>query len=157
MNEIAIPLYIPIKNNEVDYESLTNLINEINDFNVLIGDYNLNNLSEIDYINVYLYLNIINTSNTYYLNKKIKDPLIKNIDKEFNILPLGNIFPNEIKEHLINKKLNVKDQTLIEYLELFNNIIKNDKHKIEYILIKKKIINKSNYVNIDNLLGINEL
>ena len=32
MKEIAIPLYIPIKNNEVDYESLTNLINEINDF-----------------------------------------------------------------------------------------------------------------------------
>ena len=51
----------------------------------------------------------------------------------------------------------MKDNTLIEYLELFNNIIKNDKNKIEYILIRKKIIYKSNYVNIDNLLGINEL
>lgn len=157
MKEIAIPLFIPLKNNEIDYQSLKNLINEINDYNILIGDYNLNNLSDEDYLTVYLYINIINPNNNYYLNKNIKDSLINNVSKEYYILPLGNVFPSEIKEYIINKKLDVKDNTLIEYLELFNNIIKNDKNKIEYILIKKKIINKSNYVNIDNLLGINEL
>jgi hypothetical protein len=157
MKEIAIPLFIPLKNNEIDYQSLKNLINEINDYNILIGDYNLNNLSDEDYLNVYLYINIINPNNKYYLNKNRNDSLINNVSKEYYILPLGNVFPSEIKEYIINKKLDVKDNTLIEYLELFNNIIKNDKNKIEYILIKKKIINKSNYVNIDNLLGINEI
>ena len=58
MKEIAIPLFIPLKNNEIDYQSLKNLINEINDYNILIGDYNLNNLSDEDYLNVYLYINI---------------------------------------------------------------------------------------------------
>ena len=55
MKEIAIPLFIPLKNNEIDYQSLKNLINEINDYNNLIGDYNLNNLIDEDYLNVYLY------------------------------------------------------------------------------------------------------
>ena len=59
MKEIAIPLFIPLKNNEIDYQSLKNLINEINDYNVLIGDYNLNNLSDEDYLTVYLYINIL--------------------------------------------------------------------------------------------------
>ena len=68
MKEIAIPLFIPLKNNEIDYQSLKNLINEINDYNILIGDYNLNNLSDEDYLNVYLYINIINPNNKYYLN-----------------------------------------------------------------------------------------
>lgn len=158
MKEIAIPLFIPLINNEVDYLSLKNLINEINNFKVLIGDYNLNNLSDTEYLNVYLYINIINPNNEYYLDKNIKDTLIKNVNNnDYYILPLGNVFPNEIKEYIINKKLEVNDKHLIEYLELFNNIIKNDKNKIEHILIRKKIINKSNYVNIDNLLGINEL
>ena len=35
MKEIAIPLFIPLKNNEIDYQSLKNLINEINDYNIL--------------------------------------------------------------------------------------------------------------------------
>ena len=65
MEKLTIPLYIPKKNNELDYEGLMNIINDIDDCNILIGDYNLNKLSDLDYIKTYLFLNIIDQRNKY--------------------------------------------------------------------------------------------
>ena len=50
MEKLTIPLYIPKKDNELDYQGLMNIINDIDDCNILIGDYNLNKLSDLDYI-----------------------------------------------------------------------------------------------------------
>lgn len=161
MKKLVIPLYIPLKKEKVDYESLKNIIDSIEHSIILIGDYGLNSLNEIDYINIYLYLSIINQSNEYYYEKEYDDKLIKNLkvdDKKHYVSILGNIFSNELNEYLANEENGVIDQSLNEYLKIFNKVIKNDgKDKIEYILLKKKKINNKQYKEIDNLIGINEL
>jgi len=162
MKKLVIPLFIPIKNNHIDYDSLKNIINDIEESIVLIGNYDLNNLSDNEYINVYLYLNVINRKNEYYTENDYNDPLIQCFKDKTNnyyvIDKLGNILSNEINEYLLNIELNVNDRSLNNYLKMFRNIVnKNEKELIEYILIKKKKINVKTYKDIDNLLGINEI
>ena len=40
-------------------------------------------------------------SNYRMFRKNVKDSLINNVSKEYYILPLGNVFPSEIKEYII--------------------------------------------------------
>jgi len=160
MRKLTIPLYIPEKNNEIDYDSLINIINEIDDCNILIGNYNLNKINDLKYINVYLFLSIIDKRNTYYLEKDYKDSILKvykeNEKDYINIL--GNIIPNEIKEYLENIDQNIDNKILNKYIKIFNKIIiDNEKNVIEYILTKQNKINTSKYKEIDNLLGFKEL
>lgn len=161
MNKLVIPLYIPTKSNKVDYESLKNIVDDIENSSILIGDYGLNNLSDNDYIEVYLYLNVVDHKNEYYTEKNYNDPLIKYFKNENNnyvITKLGNVLSNEINEYLLNQELKVVDKILNNYLKIFRNIInKNEKKYIKYILVKKKKIIKDTYKDIDNLLGINEI
>jgi len=160
MRKLTIPLYIPEKNNEIDYDSLINIINEIDDCNILIGNYNLNKINDLKYINVYLFLSIIDKRNTYYLEKDYKDSILKvykeNEKDYINIL--GNIIPNELKEYLENIDQNIDNKILNKYIKIFNKIIiDNEKNVIEYILTKQNKINTSKYKEIDNLLGFKEL
>lgn len=160
MRKLTIPLYIPEKNNEIDYDSLINIINEIDDCNILIGNYNLNKMNDLKYINVYLFLSIIDKRNTYYLEKDYKDSILKvykeNEKDYINIL--GNIIPNELKEYLENIDQNIDNKILNKYINIFNKIIiDNEKNVIEYILTKQNKINTSKYKEIDNLLGFKEL
>lgn len=160
MRKLTIPLYIPEKNNEIDYDSLINIINEIDDCNILIGNYNLNKINDLKYINVYLFLSIIDKRNTYYLEKDYKDSILKvykeNEKDYINIL--GNIIPNELKEYLENIDQNIDNKILNKYINIFNKIIiDNEKNVIEYILTKQNKINTSKYKEIDNLLGFKEL
>jgi len=160
MRKLTIPLYIPEKNNEIDYDSLINIINEIDDCNILIGNYNLNKINDLKYINVYLFLSIIDKRNTYYLEKDYKDSILKvykeNEKDYINIL--GNIIPNEFKEYLENIDQNIDNKILNKYIKIFNKIIiDNEKNVIEYILTKQNKINTSKYKEIDNLLGFKEL
>ena len=95
MKKLVIPLFIPTKFNKVDYDSLKNIILDIEDSIILIGDYELNNFTEVDYIKVYLFLCIINPLNEYYLEKNQTDKLIKNFMYNSNdhyISKIGNIF-----------------------------------------------------------------
>lgn len=160
MRKLTIPLYIPEKNNEIDYDFLINIINEIDDCNILIGNYNLNKMNDLKYINVYLFLSIIDKRNTYYLEKDYKDSILKvykeNEKDYINIL--GNIIPNELKEYLENIDQNIDNKILNKYINIFNKIIiDNEKNVIEYILTKQNKINTSKYKEIDNLLGFKEL
>ena len=160
MRKLTIPLYIPEKNNEIDYDSLINIINEIDDCNILIGNYNLNKMNDLKYINVYLFLSIIDKRNTYYLEKDYKDSILKvykeNEKDYINIL--GNIIPNELKEYLENIDQNIDNKILNKYINIFNKIIiDNEKNVIEYISTKQNKINTSKYKEIDNLLGFKEL
>ena len=148
MRKLTIPLYIPEKNNEIDYDSLINIINEIDDCNILIGNYNLNKMNDLKYINVYLFLSIIDKRNTYYLEKDYKDSILKvykeNEKDYINIL--GNIIPNELKEYLENIDQNIDNKILNKYINIFNKIIiDNEKNVIEYILTKQNKINTSKY------------
>ena len=162
MRKLVIPLYIPLKNNQVDYASLRNIILDIKDSIVLIGDYKINNLTSSDKLNVYLYLNIINSMNEYYIDENVNDYLIKynienfNDDNIYSIL--GNIFSNELNEYILNLELDVNDNSLNKFLKIINNEVnKNPKEIIEYILIKNKKIVRKEYQMIDNLLGIYEI
>ncbi len=162
MRKLIIPLYIPKENNEIDYESLKLIIENISDSIILIGDYQLNELDQNEKINILLFLNFINNKNEYYCDEELDDLFIKyfEINKINDNLysSLGNVFFNEISEYLLNEELGVKDESLNSYLELFNNIIyQNEKRCIKYILIKQKKIKEIKYSNIDNLLGINEI
>jgi len=160
MRKLTIPLYIPEKNNEIDYDSLINIINEIDDCNILIGNYNLNKINDLKYINVYLFLSIIDKRNTYYLEKDYKDSILKvyKENEKDNINILGNIIPNELKEYLENIDQNIDNKILNKYINIFNKIIiDNEKNVIEYILTKQNKINTSKYKEIDNLLGFKEL
>ena len=161
MKKLVIPLFIPNKNNKVDYDSLKNIILDIEDSIILIGDYGLNNFTEIEYIKVYLFLKVINTSNEYYLEKDSKDQFVQKFVYNSNdhyISKLGNIFFNEIKEQLENKENGVVDSSLNSYLSIFEKLFHNNlKEQLEYLLIKKKKIISNDYMMLDNLLGINEL
>ena len=160
MKKLVIPLLIPLIKNEVDYELLTKLVKDIEDCNILIGDYGLNDLEETEYIKVYLYLNVINSNNKYYIEKNNNDILIQNYKKDNNkyvVSKLGNILSNEIKEYLQNEENGVIDKTLNQYLLMFKKIINDDKDKIKYIL-ERKVKGKDKIIKqIDNLLGINEI
>lgn len=161
MKRLVIPLFIPLRNNEIDYISLKYIINDINDCIVLIGNYDINKLNTVDKINVYLYLNIINPSNKYFIDENIIDLLINSYvmnKKEDVVSYLGNIIPNEMYEYMLNLELDVVDESLNEYISLFEKeLINNKRNKIEYILQKKRKIIINEYKNIDNLIGINEI
>lgn len=162
MRKLVIPLFIPCLDGNVDYESLKNIILDIRDSIVLIGNYRLNNLEQLEKINIYLYLNLINSDNEYYIDERIDDELIKCNDKylnEDNICTiLGNVFFLEVYEYLLNLELDVNDKSLNKFLKVINDEInKAPKEIIEYILIKKKKIIKREYPMIDNLLGIYEI
>lgn len=162
MRKLVIPLFIPCLDGNVDYESLKNIILDIRDSIVLIGNYKLNNLEQLEKINIYLYLNLINSDNEYFIDERIDDELIKCNDKylnEDNICTiLGNVFFLEVYEYLLNLELDVNDKSLNKFLKVINDEInKAPKEIIEYILIKKKKIIKKEYPMIDNLLGIYEI
>ena len=160
MKKLVIPLYIPTINNEVDYISLEKIIQDIENCIILIGDYEFNKLSDYEYINVYLYLNTINSKNEYYVEKEYNDKLIKKYQKKDNhiITKLGNILHLEINEYLLNQKLNDNDKSLNKYLKIFKDAIeKNEIQNIIYILLKKKKINYYENKEIDNLLGVYEI
>lgn len=161
MKKLVIPLFIPAKFNKVDYDSLKNIILDIEDSIILIGDYELNNFTEVDYIKVYLFLRIINPLNEYYLEKNQTDKLIKNFTYNSNdhyISKIGNIFSSEIKEKLENDESGVIDKSLNGYLLIFEKLLNNNlKEQLEYLLIKKKKIISNEYKILDNLIGINEL
>ena len=162
MRKLVIPLFIPCLDGNVDYESLKNIILDIRDSIVLICNYKLNNLEQLEKINIYLYLNLINSDNEYFIDERIDDELIKCNDKylnEDNICTiLGNVFFLEVYEYLLNLELDVNDKSLNKFLKVINDEInKAPKEIIEYILIKKKKIIKKEYPMIDNLLGIYEI
>lgn len=160
MNKLVIPLYIPSINNNVDYLSLENIIKGIENSIVLIGNYNLNNLSEFEYLNVYMFLEVINPKNEYYMENEYNDELIKTYQKKDHhiITKLGNIFSNEINEYLINEHQEVSDKSLNKYLKIFKNIVeKNERDNIIYILKKQNKIYSYKNKEIDNLIGISEI
>ena len=134
MEKLTIPLYIPKKNNELDYEGLMNIINDIDDCNILIGDYNFNKLSDLDYIKTYLFLNIIDQKNKYYLEKNYQDAILEMYKKNNNdyIDILGNIIPYELKEYLYIINHKSEDFILKKYINIFIQMnIDNEKKVIE--------------------------
>lgn len=162
MRKLVIPLFVPFNNNHIDYESLNNIILDIKDSIILIGDYKLNTLTLSDKINIFLYLNIINPLNQYYIDEDVDDYLVKCDEESYNegniCSILGNVFPSEVNEYILNLELDVYDKSLNRFLKVINNEVnKNPKEMIEYILLKKKKIIKKEYPMIDNLLGIYEI
>ena len=47
MKKLTIPLFIPKIGNEIDYKSLNYIIRDIDDCNIIIGNYKLNKISDI--------------------------------------------------------------------------------------------------------------